>query len=189
MRLELKELRQRVPTTSIFVTHDQVEAMTLGDRIVVMKDGLVQQVGTPLELYRKPANRFVASFIGSPAMNFIDVGVTAEGDRFILTGDGVRFALPAAQFPDLGPRVGRQVCIGMRPQHLRLGVPLGANQVGLKGALMVTEQLGDEQILAVRIGGKDVRIAGIDPDLTFATGAEIEAAIAADNLHVFDDLQ
>src|SRR6516165_9791156 len=84
MRLELKELRQRVPTTSIFVTHDQTEAMTLGDRIVVMKEGFVQQVGTPLELYRKPANRFVASFIGSPSMNFITVDVTAQADHFLL---------------------------------------------------------------------------------------------------------
>jgi multiple sugar transport system ATP-binding protein len=73
MRVELKELRQRVPTTSIYVTHDQVEAMTLGDRIVVMRDGLVQQVGSPLELYRRPRNKFVAGFIGSPAMNFFEV--------------------------------------------------------------------------------------------------------------------
>ena len=102
MRLELKELRQRVPTTSVFVTHDQVEAMTLGDRIVVMKDGLVQQVGTPLELYRKPANRFVAGFIGSPAMNFIDV--TRDGRTAIssLTGRrrllafGCRFSITAS---------------------------------------------------------------------------------------------
>ena len=188
MRLELKELRQRVPTTSIFVTHDQVEAMTLGDRIVVMKDGFVQQVGTPLELYRKPANRFVASFIGSPAMNFIDVRVTAEDDRFILTGDGLSFSLPTAPFPTMGPRVGRQVCVGMRPQHLRLGVPSSVTEVGFKGVLMVTEQLGDEQILAVRVGDKDVRIAGIDPDLVFAAGSPIEAAIATENLHVFDEL-
>src|SRR3954465_14674573 len=81
MRLEIKELRQRVPPTSVFVTHDQVEAMTLGDRIVVMKDGLVQQVGTPLALYRTPANRFVASFIGSPAMNFMDLRVATERDQ------------------------------------------------------------------------------------------------------------
>src|SRR6185369_12394482 len=84
MRLEIKELRLRVPTTSVFVTHDQVEAMTLGDRIVVMKDGVVQQVGTPLELYRKPTNRFVASFIGSPSMNFITVSVSADGEHFAL---------------------------------------------------------------------------------------------------------
>src|SRR6476619_430794 len=88
MRLELKELRLRVPTTSIFVTHDQTEAMTLGDRIVVMKDGVVQQVGTPLALYRRPANRFVAGFIGSPAMNFMDGRLTMEDDRLIMTGDG-----------------------------------------------------------------------------------------------------
>jgi multiple sugar transport system ATP-binding protein len=186
MRLELKELRLRVPTTSIFVTHDQVEAMTLGDRIVVMKDGIVHQVGTPLELYRKPANRFVASFIGSPSMNFIDVKVTAEDASFMLTGQGMRLRLPARPFPGLGPRVGGSVCVGIRPQHIRLGQPINANQVGFKGTLMVTEQLGDEQLLAVRVGGQDIRIAGIDPDLTLPTGAEIEAAIGADNLHFFD---
>jgi multiple sugar transport system ATP-binding protein len=189
MRLELKELRQRVPTTSIFVTHDQIEAMTLGDRIVVMKDGLVQQVGSPLELYRKPANRFVAGFIGSPAMNFIDVRVTAEGGQFVLTGAGVRLTLPTARFADLGPRVGRTVCLGIRPQHLRLGAPTGTDQVGFKGPLMVSEQLGDEQNLAVRIGDKDIRIAGIDPDLNLAAGAEIEISAAADNLHFFDEVQ
>ncbi len=188
MRLELKELRQRVPTTSIFVTHDQVEAMTLGDRIVVMKDGLIQQVGTPLELYRKPANRFVASFIGSPAMNFFDLTVAADGDRFALAGEGLGFTLPARRFPRLGACVGRRVCVGMRPQHLRLGAPQNDGQIALKGTLMVTEQLGDEQLLAVRIGGSDIRIAGIDPDLTLAAGSGIEAAIAVENLHVFDDL-
>src|SRR5437899_5903665 len=116
MRLELNELRLRVPTTSIFVTHDQTEAMTLGDRIVVMKDGVVQQVGTPLELYRKPANRFVASFIGSPSMNFITVSVSADGEHFALGCNGWQFRLPARQFPDLGSHVGRSICIGVRPQ-------------------------------------------------------------------------
>src|SRR6266849_7119152 len=144
MRLELKELRQRVPTTSIFVTHDQIEAMTLGDRIVVMKEGFVQQVGTPLELYCKPANKFVAGFIGAPSMNFLDVRVTAEGDHFVLTGAGVRLTLATALFGSLGPRVGRIVCVGVRPQHLRLAAPTGANQVGFKGPLMASEQLGDE---------------------------------------------
>src|SRR5437667_10068166 len=91
MRIELKELRQRVPTTSIFVTHDQVEAMTLGDRIVVMKDGLVQQVGTPLELYRRPATRFVAGFIGSPSMNFLEMQLSAQEDCFAFSGRGFAF--------------------------------------------------------------------------------------------------
>ncbi|MBV8110319.1 MAG: sn-glycerol-3-phosphate ABC transporter ATP-binding protein UgpC [Hyphomicrobiales bacterium] len=189
MRLELKELRQRVPTTSIFVTHDQTEAMTLGDRIVVMKEGLVQQVGTPLELYRRPANRFVASFIGSPSMNFITADVTAEADHFLLACRGWQFRLPITRFPDLGSRVGRSVCIGIRPQHIRLGAPVNANQIAFKGTVMVTEQLGDEQLLAVRLGGTEIRIAGVDPDLTLPAGSAIEAAVATDNLHLFDDLE
>src|SRR2546429_5110118 len=131
MRLEIKELRLRVPTTSLFVTHDQAEAMTLGDRIVVMKDGVVQQVGTPLELYRKPANRFVASFIGSPSMNFLTVNVTADGERFALACQGWQFTLPSRRFPDLASRIGRSVSVGVRPQHIRLGTPVGGHQVGL----------------------------------------------------------
>jgi multiple sugar transport system ATP-binding protein len=186
MRLELKELRLRVPTTSIFVTHDQVEAMTLGDRIVVMKDGIVNQVGTPLELYRRPANRFVASFIGSPSMNFVDLKVAGNGDGFALAREGIHFNVPSQRFPGLGPRVGSSVCVGLRPQHIRLGAPVNGDQVGLKGIVMVSEQLGDEQLVAVRIGGQDIRIAGIDPDLALPTGAEVDAAVAIDNLHLFD---
>jgi multiple sugar transport system ATP-binding protein len=186
MRLEIKELRQRVPTTSIFVTHDQVEAMTLGDRIVVMKDGVMQQVGTPLELYRTPANRFVASFIGSPAMNFIDVAVAGEGDGFNLSGDGARFTLPGRRFPKLGGYAGKGVRLGVRPQHLRLGAPSGEGQVGIKGKLMVTEQLGDEQILVIRVGGQDIRVAGVDPDRDFSTGADIQTFAALENLHLFE---
>jgi multiple sugar transport system ATP-binding protein len=188
MRLELKELRLRVPTTSIFVTHDQTEAMTLGDRIVVMKDGVVQQVGTPLELYRKPANRFVASFIGSPSMNFITVDVKADGDHFALARQGWQFSLPGRRFPDLGSRVGRSVCVGVRPQHIRLGPPGNGNEIALQGTVMVTEQLGDEQLLAVRLGDSEIRIAGVDPDLSLSTGSKIEAAVAADHLHFFDEL-
>jgi multiple sugar transport system ATP-binding protein len=189
MRLELKELRQRVPTTSIFVTHDQTEAMTLGDRIVVMKEGFVQQVGAPLELYRKPANRFVASFIGSPSMNFITADVTAEADHFLLACQGWQFRLPTTRFPDLGSRVGRSVCVGIRPQHIRLGAPMNDHQIAFKGTVMVTEQLGDEQLLAIRLGDSEIRIAGVDPDLTLPAGSEIEAAVATENLHFFDDLE
>ena len=184
MRLELKELRLRVPTTSIFVTHDQVEAMTLGDRIVVMKDGVVQQVGTPLELYRRPANRFVASFIGSPAMNFINVNVTAHDGTFILAGGDVRLELPCARFPKLGPCAGQSICLGMRPQNIRLGAPAN-NEVGFNGTVLVSEQLGDEQILAVRIGQDEIRIASVDPDLALAVGSQVEAAVGMDHLHFF----
>jgi len=188
MRLEIKELRQRVPTTSVFVTHDQVEAMTLGDRIVVMKDGLVQQVGSPLELYRRPVNRFVASFIGSPAMNFIDMTVTAEPDRFRLRADGIDLELPQRRFAGLGAHAGRSVTMGVRPQHLRLAAAdaVAHAHVILSGKLMVTEQLGDEQVLAVRIGEGDIRIAGVDPELVLAAGTRIDVAVPLDNLQLFD---
>ena len=186
MRLELKELRQRVPTTSIFVTHDQVEAMTLGDRIVVMKDGFVQQVGTPLELYRRPANRFVASFIGSPAMNFLDMRIETGTGQVTLVGDGARFALPERRVPQLAERNGQSVVVGARPPHTRLGRPASDDQVGLAGPLMVTEQLGDEQLLAVRIGAGDFRVAGVDPELVLTSGDTIELCIGIENLHFFE---
>src|SRR5262245_19283648 len=188
MRLEIKELRQRVPTTSVFVTHDQVEAMTLGDRIVVMKDGLMQQVGSPLELYRRPVNRFVASFLGSPAMNFIDVDVAAAPAGFRLTVDGIDLELPQRRFAGLAAHVGRPVTIGVRPQHLRLGGAADGEQVGLSGSLMVTEQLGDEQVLAVRVGAGDIRVAGVDPELSLAAGTPVDVAVPLDNLHLFDTL-
>src|SRR5262249_40158537 len=124
-----------------------------------------------------------------PSMNFFDVTVAAEGEKFLLNGDGVSFALLAARFAQkLGACVGRTVCLGVRPQHLRLGPPLNDGQVSLKGVLMVTEQLGDEQLVAVRVGQKDIRIAGIDPDLALASGSQIEASASLDNLHVFDDV-
>src|SRR5262249_9084115 len=145
--------------------------------------------GTPLELYRKPANRFVASFIGSPSMNFINVNVAADSDYFSLTGHGWHFSLPAGRFSDLGSRVERSVCVGGRPQHIRLGARTNENQITFTGTVMVSEQLGDEQLLAVRLGDSEIRIAGVDPDLSLSTGSQIEAAVATDNLHFFDDLE
>ena len=115
--------------------------------------------------------------------------MTAQADHFLLACPGLQFRLPITRFPDLGSRVGRSVCIGIRPQHIRLGAPVNANQIAFKGTVMVTEQLGDEQLLAIRLGDSEIRIAGVDPDLTLAAGSEIEAAVATENLHFFDDLE
>src|SRR5881296_534774 len=109
MRVELKRLHDRLETTAIYVTHDQVEAMTLGDRVVVMKDGVVQQVGAPLELYEHPANRFVAGFIGSPAMNFANVQIGAENGGLWATGEGIRLKMPAPLAERLGPCSGKEM--------------------------------------------------------------------------------
>ena len=108
MRVELKKLHERLATTAIYVTHDQVEAMTLGDRVVVMKDGVVQQVGEPLELYNTPANRFVAGFIGSPAMNFADVTLADNGGQLVAEAPGLRIGLPDALAARARAKVGRK---------------------------------------------------------------------------------
>jgi len=114
MRTEIKELHQRLQTTSVYVTHDQIEAMTMADKIVVMDDGRIEQVGSPLELYNRPKNLFVAKFIGSPAMNLLDAQVAGDGGSVELPG-GDRLALPA----DLGaPAAGRAVTLGVRPEHM-----------------------------------------------------------------------
>jgi multiple sugar transport system ATP-binding protein len=186
MRLELKELRKRVPTTSIYVTHDQVEAMTLGDRIVVMKDGLVQQVGTPLDLYRRPANRFVAGFIGSPAMNFLDVKVEASGDGVTVTAPGLTLALAGRPAALLRPRAGGAAVLGVRPQHLMLGGAGGSALLRFQAALSTSEQLGDQQLLDARLGEAFLRVAGIDASLKLADGVALDLAVAPENLHFFD---
>src|SRR6202035_697017 len=120
MRVELKKLHERLGTTAIYVTHDQVEAMTLGDRVVVMKDGLVQQVGDPMELYNEPANRFVAGFIGSPARNFSAARITAENGGVWVLGDAIRLKVPAAMTNRLGAYAGKETTLGMRPEDLRI---------------------------------------------------------------------
>src|SRR4051794_27769433 len=117
MRVELKRLHDRLETTAIYVTHDQVEAMTLGDRVVVMKDGLVQQEGAPLELYERPANRFVASFIGSPAMNFVSTTIASDG--LWADAPGVRLRVPPAKAERMRAYCGRRVILGIRPEALR----------------------------------------------------------------------
>src|SRR5947199_8094432 len=120
MRVELKRLHDRLETTAIYVTHDQVEAMTLGDRVVVMKDGWIQQVGEPLELYTKPSNRFVAGFIGSPAMNFVDVGIQGSDSSLTAQGTGIRLAIPPVNASQLGPYTGQRLTVGILPEDLHI---------------------------------------------------------------------
>src|SRR5215210_8540501 len=120
MRVEIKKLHQRLGTTAIYVTHDQVEAMTLGDRVVVMKDGVVQQVGEPLQLYGTPANRFVASFIGSPAMNFADVTLSNSSQGWWAETPGFRIRIPPSRIEALRAHAGEKIVLGVRPEALRL---------------------------------------------------------------------
>src|SRR6476469_335214 len=120
MRVELKKLHERLGTTAIYVTHDQVEAMTLGDRVVVMRDGRVQQVGDPMELYSSPANRFVAGFLGSPAMNFASVRVNQDNGAIWAANAGMQIKVPQPMVPRLGNYAGKEVTFGVRPEDMHI---------------------------------------------------------------------
>ena len=185
MRVELKKIHNRLSTTAIYVTHDQVEAMTLGDRVVVMKDGVVQQVGEPLELYNAPVNRFVAGFIGSPAMNFATVRVTdANG---VVRADNAGFGIEVA--PELAPRLlpyaGRDITMGIRPEDLR--VANGSDPAGLcfDAVVEVVERLGSETLLDLQVGAQTM-VAAVEPAVRAQHGDKLRLALRADRLHFFD---
>jgi multiple sugar transport system ATP-binding protein len=176
MRAEIKALHQRLKTTTVYVTHDQVEAMTMADRIVVMHDGRIEQIGTPLELYDHPSNLFVAQFIGSPAMNVVEGTVRrAAGAAHVEAAGGVRW--PLSQGPGAD---GQAVAYGIRPEHLTLG-PNG----GVSGEIVVVEPTGAETELVIQVGDEhvDLRIHGrpmVNP------GDKVSLAIDPTNVHVFD---
>ncbi|HXV30708.1 MAG TPA: sn-glycerol-3-phosphate ABC transporter ATP-binding protein UgpC, partial [Sinorhizobium sp.] len=146
MRAEIKELHQRLKTTTVYVTHDQIEAMTMADKIVVMHDGIVEQIGAPLELYDHPANLFVAGFIGSPAMNMIHGRLDPDNPNAFITTDGT--ALPVAQ-PAAAVR-GRDLVYGLRPEYMSL------DPNGLPAEVLVIEPTGYETQMIVTLGGADV---------------------------------
>src|SRR5881392_3354678 len=185
MRVELKRLHDRLETTAIYVTHDQVEAMTLGDRVVVMKDGWIQQVGEPLELYTKPSNRFVAGFIGSPAMNFVDVGIQGSDSSLTAQGTGIRLAIPPVNASQLGPYKGQRVTLGIRPEDLHIAA--GGDQAGyvFDAVVDVVEPLGSEILLDVRVGQNTI-VARVEPTTRVKVHETTRLALTPDRAHFFD---
>jgi multiple sugar transport system ATP-binding protein len=185
MRVELKRLHHRLETTAIYVTHDQVEAMTLGDRVVVMKDGLVQQVGEPLELYGKPANRFVASFIGSPAMNFAEVTITDSGDGLWAEAAGLRIRVPLRKAQALARHAGAKVVLGVRPEALRMANGADPSDYAFDSTVEVVEPLGNEILLDVR-AGSHLMVARVDPGVRVKARDAVRLSIDPERLHFFD---
>jgi multiple sugar transport system ATP-binding protein len=181
MRVELKRLHEQLETTAIYVTHDQVEAMTLGDRVVVMKDGVVQQVGEPLELYGRPANRFVGGFIGSPAMNFVEVSIASASGALWAEAEGLRIRVPQ----EFSARVqtGKRLTLGVRPEALRIAN--GADDYSFATAVDVVEPLGNEILLNFRAGGVPM-VARVDPGVRAKMHDNIHLAIDPQRLHFFD---
>jgi ABC-type sugar transport system ATPase subunit len=178
MRLELAKLHQDLGTTMIYVTHDQVEAMTLADQIVVLDKGVIQQVGSPLTLYNAPINRFVAGFIGSPAMNFLTGTALADGSglRIDLTGG------QALQVAVVGQPAGPAVEVGVRPEHVRI---TAVGQGHLPGTVSVLEQLGNTSYVYLDTPAGPV-IVEADPTLEAAAGTVVGLEVDTARLHVFD---
>jgi multiple sugar transport system ATP-binding protein len=182
-RAEIARLHQRLGTTIVYVTHDQVEAMTMGQRIAVMSEARLQQVGAPQELYDHPDNRFVAGFIGSPSMNFLDVEVEGSGDAVVLRAPGVDIPLPArykAGFARLGVT---KLVAGVRPEHLdvRHDGPAGT----LSGTADVVEYLGAEELIHISVGDNDV-VALIDSEHRVKPGDALGLKVPLEKVHLFD---
>jgi multiple sugar transport system ATP-binding protein len=184
-RAEIARIHQRLGTTMVYVTHDQIEAMTMGTRIAVMSDGLLQQVGTPQTLYDKPANRFVAGFIGSPSMNFVDVTLEGTGADSKLVGVG-EFSLPLPS--RLGDSVaalkGRKIIAGFRPEHLELN-EAGSDAAKFPGRADVVEYLGNEELIHVTAANQDI-VAIIDSSHRVKPGDALTLALPMSKLHLFD---
>jgi multiple sugar transport system ATP-binding protein len=185
MRVELKKLHERLGTTAIYVTHDQVEAMTLGDRVVVMKDGVVQQVGEPLELYNTPANRFVAGFIGSPAMNFADVTLSANSGKVWAEAPGLRIGLPEPVAHRVNGRNGGKATVGIRPEDIHIAGPADPAELCFDVEVEVVEQLGSEILLDTRVGNSTF-VASVDPTLRTRVHDRLKLAMNPARLHLFD---
>jgi multiple sugar transport system ATP-binding protein len=176
MRTEIKELHQRLKTTTVYVTHDQIEAMTMADRIVVMHDGIIEQMGAPLELYDRPRNLFVAGFIGSPAMNFLKGTIRANGALAFEGVDGVR--LPLARAPTGSD--GRAAVYGVRPEHFAIA------DDGAQAQVQVIEPTGSELQVVAKLGGEDI-IAVFRERHAFKPGDMIRLKPDPQLVHLFDE--
>src|SRR6201997_282523 len=185
MRVELKKLHNRLNTTAVYVTHDQVEAMTLGDRVVVMKDGLVQQVGEPLELYNTPANRFVAGFIGSPAMNFATVKVSEGNGALWASNEGMRIKVPAEIAARLNRYAGKECVLGVRPEDLRIATAADPPDLNIEAEVEVIEQLGPEILLDMAVGSTTM-VAAVEPTVRAKVRDRLRLAVNPERLHFFD---
>jgi len=189
MRIEIKRVHQKVRTTTVYVTHDQVEAMTLADRVVVMNRGRIEQIGTPNDLYHAPKTRFVAGFIGSPAMNFLPCRLEdADGALRVRLSDDIVMPVPSAHASRYRSHAGRAgLTFGLRPEHLTDGKPNGAPQPAtIDAAIEVTEPLGMETLVFFRVNGIDV-CARVSPNAGAREGARMRLAASLDHMHLIDD--
>ena len=185
MRTEIKLMHQRLKTTTVYVTHDQIEAMTLGDKVAVMKDGIIQQFGTPQQIYNDPANQFVASFIGSPPMNFIPVRLTQQDGRLLAVLDSgqARCELPLGMAAD--EMDGREVILGIRPEQIALGAAEGNGLPGIRAEVQVTEPTGPDLLVFVTLNQTKV-CCRLAPDVACRVGDNLNLQFDPARVLLFD---
>jgi ABC-type sugar transport system ATPase subunit len=179
MRGEIKRLQKEVGITSIFVTHDQLEALTMADRVALMRDGLLQAYATPDELYARPGNRFVAEFIGSPPMNFFPAALGARNGSFVARAEGIEIPLAGSRVPR---DAAGEATVGVRPEHLALVAP-GEGQA--TGEVYVVEPMGREQVVDVQVGQQRLHVMA-PPGFTGRIGDRVGLRFAPDQVHLFD---
>ena len=187
-RAQLTRLHQRLATTFIYVTHDQVEAMTMASRIAVMKDGILQQIASPQELYDHPYNVFVAGFIGSPSMNFFDATLVESDGKLEINTGGFRLEVPEEKANEWRAFKGREVIFGIRPEdiHAKPFVPPSILESSMTAQVDVTELMGNEIFLYLLSKDEKQFIARVDPRVKATTGDQLDLAVNMANAHIFD---
>ena len=187
MRMELKRLHQRLKTTVVYVTHDQVEAMTMGSTIVVLKLGIIQQVGSPLDLYNKPSNKFVAGFIGSPSMNFIDCSITEENGSMYVQTDSFKLQMPEDKVAAVQAHGGRDFVFGIRPEDIRMKREKKEDFFAdfLTADITVVEPLGKENYVDLSVGSNEL-MAIIGGEAPLEPGSAIDLTFNMDKMHLFE---
>jgi len=186
-RAEISKLHQRLETTFIYVTHDQVEAMTMGDRIAVLRDGRLQQLDTPQNLYDKPSNRFVAGFIGTPPMNFFDVTLVGENGELSVDSGMFKLRVPPQYREVLSRYAGQEVTLGLRPEdiHDKQFTPSLSFTQNLSAKVDVMELMGNEVFVHLLSGGSPF-VARVDPRTSAKVSAELDCTVNMENMHIFD---
>ncbi|TDX44388.1 ABC transporter ATP-binding protein [Orenia marismortui] len=191
MRAELSKLHERLQTTTVYVTHDQIEAMTLADRIVVMKEGVIQQIDDPITLYNQPNNMFVAGFIGSPAMNFLDCRIESRGEELVLVGNSFELTVPedmSQAMKELQTYLNKEVVFGIRPEDIIDPETVEGNVDNVdnvEAVVEVVEPMGSEINLHVSVGGQTI-VAIVDPHSKARVGDTMKLAFDLNKMHIFD---
>ncbi len=187
MRAELSKLHNTLKTTIIYVTHDQVEAMTMGSKIVIMKDGDIQQIGRPMEIYRRPLTQFVAGFIGSPSMNFFPARIVSANSRIFVETDSFRVPVPLAEQQHYHDLRDKKVIFGIRPDDIHSPdfTKEYSQEAFIRGRVEVIEPLGPEILLNVKCGQENL-VARVDPRVETALGQEIALILNMEKMHLFD---